>query len=127
MTHDWPGNVRELQNVIERALIGAQAGRLALNLPTAGVGVAAATQDEQPRAPLLLNAEQLRELERHNLVAVLRETRWRIAGKDGAVEFLGMHPAMLASRLKSMGTIISGPSPPPNSVRRSAAHSGHCA
>jgi transcriptional regulator with GAF, ATPase, and Fis domain len=74
-----------------------------LNLPTAGVGVPAATHDEQPSAPRLLNAEELRELERHNLVAVLRETHWKIAGKGGAAAFLGMHPATLASRLKSMG------------------------
>src|SRR4030095_15446492 len=31
--YDWPGNVRELQNVIERAAILAQNGRLRIDLP----------------------------------------------------------------------------------------------
>jgi DNA-binding NtrC family response regulator len=33
MQYDWPGNVRELQNVIERAAILAQNGRLRIDLP----------------------------------------------------------------------------------------------
>ena len=33
MRYDWPGNVRELQNVIERATILAQNGRLRIDLP----------------------------------------------------------------------------------------------
>ena len=33
--YDWPGNVRELQNVIERAAILAQNGRLRIDLPDA--------------------------------------------------------------------------------------------
>ena len=32
-TYDWPGNVRELQNVIERAIITSQSGKLHFDLP----------------------------------------------------------------------------------------------
>ena len=35
--------------------------------------------------------------------AVLDRFRWKISGADGAAEFLGLHPATLASRLKTMG------------------------
>ena len=39
--YDWPGNVRELQNVIERAMILARNGRLAIDLPEPGIATAA--------------------------------------------------------------------------------------
>ena len=41
--YDWPGNVRELQNVIERAAILAQNGRLRIDLPDVS-GAAALTR-----------------------------------------------------------------------------------
>ena len=37
--YNWPGNVRELQNVMERALITSQGGKLALNLYTASKNI----------------------------------------------------------------------------------------
>ncbi|MGK0219697.1 MAG: transcriptional regulator with GAF, ATPase, and Fis domain [Planctomycetota bacterium] len=98
-SYDWPGNVRELQNVIERALIGAQGSRLAIHLPTA-VQPSAPTPDSQ--AQTLLSDKELRQLERQNLIAVLNHTRWKLAGKGGAAEFLGIHAATLTSRLKSL-------------------------
>ena len=33
--YGWPGNIRELQNVIDSAVITAQAGRLRFDLPIA--------------------------------------------------------------------------------------------
>jgi len=60
------------------------------------------TTDDAPEQRLL-NDEELRRLERENLVATLNHFRWKIAGSGGAAEFLGLHPATLASRLKSMG------------------------
>ena len=101
LTHyPWPGNVRELQNVIERALIGARGGKLVVQPPAAGP---AAGQPAEASAPRLLSNEQMRALERENLVAVLNHHRWKVAGKGGAAEFLGLHPATLNSRLKAMG------------------------
>ena len=98
-TYDWPGNVRELQNVMQRAVIGAQRGRLAVELLR--------THDERPAEttpapPRLLTDEELRRLERENLVAVLDQARWKIAGSGGAAEFLGLHPATLTSRLRAL-------------------------
>ncbi len=99
--HDWPGNVRELQNVMERALISARGGKLLVLLPPALPRTGSSPSDS-PTAPLL-NDEQMRKLEQDNLVAVLNHHRWKIAGKGGAAEFLGLHPATLTSRLKAMG------------------------
>ncbi len=106
LAYDWPGNVRELQNVIERALIGARGGRLALHPPTARVtrhdGVPEGTADGAA-LPDLLTYNELRVRERANVVAVLDRFRWKIAGRGGAAEFLGVKPATLVSRLKAMG------------------------
>jgi len=100
--YDWPGNVRELQNVIERSLIGADGGRLVLNLPSTSGG-ASGPDGMDPSRPQLLTAAQLKQLERDNMIAVLEHTRWKLAGPGGAADLLGLHPATLASRLRTMG------------------------
>jgi transcriptional regulator with GAF, ATPase, and Fis domain len=100
--YDWPGNVRELQNVIERALIGAIAtpsGRVAIDL----MALRPAGPTAEPEPERLLTQAELKELERENLIAVLNRARWKIAGDGGAAAFLGMHPATLSSRLRTMG------------------------
>jgi len=97
--HDWPGNVRELQNIIERALIGARRGRLSIHLP-ADPGDRGEETDRDPR---LYTDAELRRLERDNILAILERVRWKVAGPGGAAEFLGLHPATLASRMKAVG------------------------
>ena len=47
--YDWPGNVRELQNVIERAAILAQNGRLRIDLPETGRAVRRPAQPPEER------------------------------------------------------------------------------
>ena len=50
--YDWPGNVRELQNVIERAAILAQNGRLRIDLPDgSGVQPSSGSARAQIRQP----------------------------------------------------------------------------
>ena len=100
MAYDWPGNVRELHNVIERALIQARGGRPLVILPDR---TAPASDTEGPAAGRLLTDEQIRAEERRNVIAVLEHVGWKIAGAGGAAEFLGLHPATLASRMKAMG------------------------
>lgn len=97
--YDWPGNVRELQNVIERAVIGSRGGALRVELPDPGVDDKSASVDARG----VLTYEDLRRLERENLLAALEQTQWRIAGPDGASELLGMNPSTLRSRLKAFG------------------------
>ena len=104
--YDWPGNVRELQNVIERAAIRGHGERLVLDLPASRPSKSTKqavehTGEEDLETPLTY--KELKEIERRNLVAVLNRTRWKIAGPGGAAEYLGVHPATLASRLKAMG------------------------
>src|SRR3954467_7977497 len=68
--YDWPGNVRELQNVMERAVILAQHGRLRIDLPDApGPLSAAGTGRARPDArPAVMTSAELRDHERSNIL-----------------------------------------------------------
>ncbi|MCC7373369.1 MAG: sigma 54-interacting transcriptional regulator [Verrucomicrobiales bacterium] len=108
----WPGNVRELQNVIERAVITAVAGRLNLDRALPEVPAAASG----PAAPRLTDAPQpihtlrdLEEMERSNLARALEQSQGRISGSGGAAELLGMNPSTLRSRMKAL--VVSAPKP----------------
>lgn len=107
-SYAWPGNVRELQNVIERAVITAEGGRLNFDraLPeTAGNGhTAKPSEHESTNAdslPIRTAAEMI-DMERENLRRALTATRWRISGEKGAAHLLGMPPSTLNSRLKAL-------------------------
>ena len=108
--YDWPGNVRELQNVIERAVILAQNGRLSIDLPdteeTSGRTKPGKVREE-PRNRILTEAE-LRELERTNIEAAIAACGGRVSGAGGAAELLGVRPTTLASRVKALGIARSG-------------------
>jgi transcriptional regulator with GAF, ATPase, and Fis domain len=46
---------------------------------------------------------QLQQLERENLVLALENAQWRIAGKKGAAQLVGMPPSTFQSRMKALG------------------------
>ena len=103
--YDWPGNVRELKNVIERAVILSKGNnlRLDLSLPenvgiTVGVENGRLTGDDH-----VLTEKQMRALQKQNLIAALKATGWRVSGKNGAAELLGIKSTTLTDRIKSFG------------------------
>jgi len=103
--HDWPGNIRELQNVIERAVITAHEGVLRVELPrdtAASLEAIAASGSPDSGGPQVLTADGIRQLEKRNILAALRMTKWKIGGKGGAADLLAMKPTTLASRMKAM-------------------------
>src|SRR5258705_4482633 len=70
--YDWPGNVRELQNVIERAAILAQNGRLRIDLPD---GAPPSNGSGRPKAdarPAVMTSSEMRDHERANISAALQ-------------------------------------------------------
>jgi transcriptional regulator with GAF, ATPase, and Fis domain len=86
----WPGNVRELRNVVERNLI----------LNSGSVFYAEALELEKGPLP---TTHTLEELERNHVQHVLQATNWRVRGKGGAAELLGLKPTTLEFRLKKLG------------------------
>lgn len=105
--YDWPGNVRELQNVIQRAAITSQHGRLDLDLPHPvelrnGQDPAPATESEQTEDQIL-TASEWKAVEARNITMALKRTNWKIWGAGGAAELLDMHPSTLTSRIRKLG------------------------
>jgi len=94
--YPWPGNVRELRNLVERAMIGCDGRSLAVELPAGARG--------PTQIPVTLE-----EVERKHICDVLERVHWRISGRQGAAEVLGLRPTTLNSRMKKLG--ISRPKP----------------
>jgi transcriptional regulator with GAF, ATPase, and Fis domain len=100
MGYPWPGNVRELANVIERAVILSN-GKLALDLalPSSPLRFEAPNMD----ASKVQTFEELRVMERDNLVRALEASGGQIAGRGGAAERLGLSPSTLRDRMRMFG------------------------
>jgi len=103
-TYDWPGNVRELKNVIERAVILSTGKVLRLDLSMPGLkagsgslGVVTASSDE------VLTETDMRDFQRGNISRALNRANWKISGKGGAAELLGVRPTTLADRVRTYG------------------------
>jgi PAS domain S-box-containing protein len=103
--YDWPGNVRELKNVIERAVILSTGRVLRLDLSMPELQLPATGSDPEPAGfdHGILTEDDLRELQRKNLVKALEQTDWRVSGKGGAAEILGVKPTTLADRVRAFG------------------------
>ncbi|GJE69232.1 Anaerobic nitric oxide reductase transcription regulator NorR [Methylorubrum podarium] len=102
--YDWPGNVRELENVIERAAILAERGRLRFDLPEArGAGPELRVTERPTDLGRLLTEEERRARARSEIEAALHFTGGRIFGAGGAAELLGLKPTTLRSRMKVLG------------------------
>jgi transcriptional regulator with GAF, ATPase, and Fis domain len=111
--YDWPGNIRELHNVIERAVILAQRGPLRIDLVIGNGGTAVrhipappptnGTERTAPPASKVLSRADLARQERDNIIAALDQAGWKISGRGGAAEVLGIRPTTLTSRLKRFG------------------------
>jgi PAS domain S-box-containing protein len=104
--YDWPGNVRELKNVIERAVILSRGNvlRLDLSLPENAIGSGQfVEQGSPPGEEQVLNEQQMKALQKRNVLIALRQSSWRVSGKEGAAELLGVKPTTLTDRMKMMG------------------------
>lgn len=104
--YDWPGNIRELRNVIDRAVILARGGVLEFDLPGSGSSApppAARPPAAEEGVPEYFTEAEMRRRERDNLMAVLEKSGWKIKGRNGAAELLGVKPTTLVSRIRKLG------------------------
>jgi len=88
--YSWPGNIRELKNVIEHGMIVSTENTLAVQLPQFDTSGATKASD-------------LDSIERTHVLKVLTDSGWRIGGKGGAAEILGLKRTTLQSLMKRLG------------------------
>jgi len=101
--YDWPGNVRELQNVVERAVITSRDGAIFFELPSSRETKQGSERHSEAVAVHVRTHDELRDVARANLLAALDKTRWKVYGRGGAAELLGIKPGTLAARIKKLG------------------------
>jgi PAS domain S-box-containing protein len=87
--YPWPGNIRELRNVIERAMIRSEAKTLHVRSPSRA-------------ADAIPSGKTLAEVDRDHIIDVLKRTGWKVRGKGGAAEILGLKPTTLEARMKKL-------------------------
>jgi formate hydrogenlyase transcriptional activator len=108
-SYQWPGNVRELQNVLERAVILCRSDELdadVLHLPgrpeSATVfAVAGPRPIAIERSPATVIS--FSEAERRAILKALETSGWRISGRGGAADLLGLKPTTLHAKMKRLG------------------------
>ncbi|MCD2258319.1 sigma 54-interacting transcriptional regulator [Psychroserpens luteolus] len=100
-SYHWPGNVRELQNLIERAIIVSKDGAIKLKdiIPDKDSDEEL-SQEQQDK---IYTAKELLALEKENILKALKQSRWKISGKNGAAERLQLPATTLASKIKALG------------------------
>ncbi len=90
------GNLRELRNVIEHAMILSKSKTLVVDVFKLVSSEAGATRN-------------LENMERRHIVAVVERAGWRVVGKDGGAEVLGLKRSILCSKMKKL--VIGRPAP----------------
>ena len=99
LTYDWPGNIRELENILEQSVVlnnGGSPLELMRKLPAS----------ETPGKAAISNLDEVkhiqRETEREYITSILRKTKGRIRGVNGAAELLKIKPTTLESRISKL-------------------------
>ena len=92
-SYEWPGNIRELQNFIERSVI--LSSDTILRPPLAELKHRPEVQSR--------GAVTLEEAERDHIRKTLEQTRWVVAGPNGAAARLGIKRSTLYFRMQKLG------------------------
>ena len=101
--YDWPGNIRELQNVIERAVILGNDTSLRISPRVVLEQAHEPSETFAPTRRELLKAEEIKHLERENIITALNKSNWKISGKNSASDLLGMNASTLNSKIAKLG------------------------
>ena len=77
---------------------------VALMLEMPGVAPDAVDQAPGETHPVeVLTEKDMRELQKANIIRALNQANWKVSGKGGAAELLGIRPTTLYSRLQKLG------------------------
>lgn len=90
--YHWPGNVRELENVLERAVINSSGPKLHL-----------VDELKTRQKDLSTTQKTLEAVEREHIVRILEQTQWKVSGRNGAAEILGLNRSTLRARIRKLG------------------------
>jgi len=93
--HSWPGNVRELKNLVKRMII--------LHPGETVSGRVLQTYLDTEKNASRHWSYSLAEAERHHIEFVLKRTKGRLGGKQGAATLMGIPRTTLQYRLKKHG------------------------
>ena len=100
--YDWPGNVRELKNVIERAVILSTGKVLRLDLSMPGITPETTAEPSAEQSTNdVLTEKDMRDFQKANIIRALTQANWKVSGKGGAAELLGVKPTTLADRIRT--------------------------
>ncbi len=80
-SYSYPGNVRELQNIVERAIILAQCNRLNFTMPQVLNRMIVSELKKKDVRKSILTYQELRDLERENIIHSLQKSNYKIYGK----------------------------------------------
>ena len=83
---------RELENVIERTVISSSGPKLRL-----------VDELKPPQKDLPTPLKTMEAVEYDHIVRVLERTDWKVSGKDGAAEILGLKRGTLRARMQKLG------------------------
>ncbi|MCZ2085260.1 MAG: sigma 54-interacting transcriptional regulator [Flavobacteriales bacterium] len=93
VAYDFPGNIRELENLIERAVI-LESGA------TLNPGNWMPTESKNSRPTGLLTFE---EVQKQHIIDVLKSTKGKVSGMNGAAQILDMNAKTLFAKMKKLG------------------------
>ena len=103
-SYAWPGNIRELQNFIERSVI-LTSGNV-LESPLASL--------RNPAEAESLGPTTMEDAEREHIRKILEQTRWVVAGPNGAAARLGIKRSTLYFRMQKLGISRTNRDPLPS-------------
>jgi chemotaxis protein methyltransferase CheR len=80
-----------LENVLERAVINSSGPKLHL-----------VDELKKPHKDLMTTPKTLEEVERGHIIRILEQTNWKVSGKNGAAEILGLNRSTLRARIRKL-------------------------
>ena len=81
-TYDWPGNIRKLENLTHRGMIVSAGPDLMVKL-------------SERTSEFDRESSTLQYVKRNHILRLLKESAWKIEGKNGAADRLRLNPGTL--------------------------------